>query len=76
VGTTLAFIGAIVGEFFGGTSNVLGRIVLQRISGGQFDAAWAAILLGACAAIVSYLVVVLVERRVIPWYVHLHSEEA
>lgn len=73
VGTTLAFIGAIVGEFFGGTSNVLGRIVLQRISGGQFDVAWAAIIVGATAAIVSYLAVVLIERRVIPWYSALHD---
>lgn len=74
VGTTLAFIGAIVGEFFGGTSNVLGRIVLQRISGGQFDVAWAAIIIGALAAIASYLVVVLIERLVIPWYLHLHAD--
>jgi len=39
VGTTLAFIGAIVGEFFGGTSAVLGRVVLKQISSGRFDAA-------------------------------------
>lgn len=76
VGTTLAFIGAIVGEFFGGTSDVLGRIVLQMISGGRFDVAWAAILIGAVAAILSYLVVTLVERAVIPWYWHLHDEPA
>ncbi len=73
VGTTLAFIGAIVGEFFGGTSNVLGRIVLQMISGGRFDVAWAAIIIGALAAIASYLVVTLVERWMIPWYLHLHD---
>jgi NitT/TauT family transport system permease protein len=73
VGTTLAFIGAIVGEFFGGTSNVLGRIVLQRISGGQFDVAWAAIIIGAIAAILSYLAVTLIERWMIPWYWHIHD---
>lgn len=73
VGTTLAFIGAIVGEFFGGTSNVLGRIVLQRISGGQFDVAWAAIIIGALAAILSYLAVTLIERWMIPWYWHIHD---
>ena len=28
VGATLAFIGAVVGEYFGGTSEVLGRVVL------------------------------------------------
>jgi NitT/TauT family transport system permease protein len=73
VGTTLAFIGAIVGEFFGGTSDVLGRIVLQMISGGRFDVAWAAIIIGAAAAILAYLVVTLIERRMIPWYLHLHG---
>lgn len=76
VGTTLAFIGAIVGEFFGGTSDVLGRIVLQMISGGRFDVAWAAIIIGAAAAIVAYLVVSLVERWLIPWYWHLHDAPA
>ncbi len=74
VGTTLAFIGAIVGEFFGGTSQVLGRVVLQKISAGQFDVAWAAILIGATAAILSYLAVTLIERAVIPWYWHIHDE--
>ena len=73
VGTTLAFIGAIVGEFFGGTSNVLGRVVLQAISGGKFDVAWAAILIGATAAILAYIAVTLIERAVIPWYWHIHD---
>ena len=73
-GTTLAFIGAIVGEFFGGTSNVLGRVVLQAISGGKFDVAWAAILIGAVAAILAYAAVTLIERAVIPWYWHIHDE--
>ena len=38
VGTTLAFIGAIVGEYFGGTRYVLGRVVLTSMSTGSFDA--------------------------------------
>jgi NitT/TauT family transport system permease protein len=73
VGTTLAFIGAIVGEFFGGSSQVLGRVVIQSMSNGSFDVAWAAIILGAVAAIISYMVATLVERAVIPWYFHLHD---
>jgi NitT/TauT family transport system permease protein len=73
VGTTLAFIGAIVGEFFGGTERVLGRVVLQSISAGQFDVAWSAIIIGASVAILAYLAVTLVERRAIPWYLHLHE---
>lgn len=75
VGTTLAFIGAIVGEFFGGTSDVLGRIVLQSLSSGRFDTAWAGIFLGAAGAIVAYLVVSLAERLVIPWYSSLVAQE-
>jgi NitT/TauT family transport system permease protein len=67
VGTTLAFIGALVGEYFGGTSEVLGRIVLTSMSSGAFGLAWAGILIGATAAIVAYLVVSLIERLVIPW---------
>ena len=65
-GATLAFIGAIVGEFFGGTCDVLGRVVLTSIASGSYDLAWAAILFGALAAIAGYLVVSLVERVAIP----------
>jgi len=73
VSTTLAFIGAIVGEFFGGSTVVLGRLILKSISGGRFDMAWAVIVLGSMAAIVSYLVVAFVERLVIPWYVSMRD---
>ena len=52
----------------------IGRIVMQSMSRGNFDVAWAAIILGAFATIISYLVVTLVERAVIPWYFHLHDE--
>jgi len=68
VGVTLAVIGALVGEYFGGTSEVLGRVVLTSMSSGSFDLAWAGILIGAAAAIVGYAVVSLIERLVIPWH--------
>jgi NitT/TauT family transport system permease protein len=73
VGTTLAFIGAIVGEFFGGKSEVLGRVVLTSMSSGRLSLAWAGILIGALAAIAAYLVVSLIERLAIPWYTALRS---
>lgn len=76
VATTLAFIGAIVGEYFGGTSDVLGRVVLQSMSNGKFAVAWAAILIGAIGAMLTYVVVVLVERVAIPWYTALRGDEA
>jgi NitT/TauT family transport system permease protein len=71
VSTTLAFIGAIVGEYFGGTSLVIGRLVLTSMSSGRFDLAWAGILVGALGAIAGYLVVTLAERVTIPWYASL-----
>ena len=47
VATTLSLIGAIVGEYFGGSSSVLGRIIVQSASALKFDVTWAAILFGA-----------------------------
>jgi NitT/TauT family transport system permease protein len=75
VGTTLAFIGAIVAEFFGGTSEVLGRVILTSLSSGRFDVVWAGILLGALGAIAAYIAVVAIERLVIPWYAALRGDE-
>ncbi|MEO8626226.1 MAG: ABC transporter permease subunit, partial [Candidatus Limnocylindrales bacterium] len=74
IGATLAFIGALVGEYFGGTSEVLGRVVLTSMSSGRFDLAWAGILLGATAAIVAYVVVSVVERAAIPWHASVRGE--
>ena len=74
VGTTLALIGAIVGEYFGGSSSVLGRMIVQTASALKFDITWAAILLGAIAGIGMYLVVVLAERLVIPWAAALRND--
>ena len=73
VGATLAFIGAIVGEYFGGTSDVLGRVVLTAMSSGSYDLAWAGILVGAVGAIVAYLVISLIERVAIPWHSSLRD---
>ena len=54
VSTTLAFIGAIVAEYFGGTSEVIGRVVITAMFAGNFGLGWAGIVLGALAAIVAY----------------------
>jgi len=73
VATTLAFIGAIVGEYFGGTSEVIGRIVLTSMSSGSFSLAWAGIMVGALGAIGTYLVVSVSERLLIPWHTALRD---
>lgn len=72
--TTLALIGAIVGEYFGGASLVLGRIIVQSASSLKFDVTWAAIVIAAIAGIVFYLVVAAVERLVIPWHASVRDD--
>jgi len=74
VATTLSLIGAIVGEYFGGSATVLGRMIVQSASALKFDITWAAILLGAVTGIVFYLIVVVVERLVIPWHASQRSD--
>lgn len=76
VSTVLALIGAIVGEYFGGASNVIGRIVVQSASALRWDVSWAAILLGSAAGIVLYLVVVAAERLLIPWHASVRTDQA
>lgn len=76
VATTLSLIGAIVGEYFGGSTAVIGRVVVQSASALRFDVTWAAILLGAVTGIAFYLVIVALERLLIPWHASVRGEEA
>jgi NitT/TauT family transport system permease protein len=76
VATTLSLIGAIVGEYFGGAQFVLGRVIVSSSSALRFDVTWAAILLAAATGIVFYLVIVVIERFVIPWHASIRSTEA
>ena len=75
VATTLSLIGAIVGEYFGGSSTVIGRVVVQSASALRFDVTWAAILLAAITGITFYLVIVALERILIPWHASVRGEE-
>jgi NitT/TauT family transport system permease protein len=75
IATTLSLIGAVVGEYFGGTTQVIGRVVVQSASGLRFDVTWAAILLVALAGVTMYLAVLALERALIPWHPSLRGEE-
>lgn len=74
VSVVLALIGAIVGEYFGGSSTVIGRVVVQSASALRWDVSWAAIILGSAAGIVLYLAVVLVERTLIGWHASVRGD--
>jgi NitT/TauT family transport system permease protein len=74
VATTLCLIGAVVGEYFGGLSATLGRVVVSAASALRFDVTWAAILMVSLTGIVLYLMVVGLERLLIPWHPSVRGE--
>ena len=67
VATVLAMIGAIVGDYFGGSQDALG--ILIRRSAGIFDfkLAWAAIVVASVLGMLFYGVVATVERLTMRW---------
>ncbi len=76
IATTLSLIGAVVGEYFGGLSATLGRVVVSAASSLRFDVTWAAILVVSLTGIVLYLLVVALERVLIPWHPSLRGDRA
>ncbi|MCS7058726.1 MAG: ABC transporter permease [Meiothermus sp.] len=69
LGTTLAMIGAIVGEFFGANGQGLGFRIQIEAGRFGFDIVWAAIIVASAAGIVWYGLVTWVERRLTGWHV-------
>jgi NitT/TauT family transport system permease protein len=65
--TTLAMIGAVVSEFFGGRAKSLGVYIKSSASLFQTRQAWAAILVACVLGLGFYLAVALVERLAVPW---------
>jgi NitT/TauT family transport system permease protein len=61
VASVLAMIGAIIGEYFGGSLDALGANIKQDASLFQFEKAWAEIVVACVLGIAFYLVVVLAE---------------
>ena len=73
VASSLSVIGAVVSEFFGGPRATLGVYITQEASGFNFASAWAAILMASLIGISFYLVVLILERRLMPWQVSLRE---
>jgi NitT/TauT family transport system permease protein len=65
VATVLAMIGAIVGDYFGGSINALGVQIQNSISLFDLPLGWAAIVVASAFGIAFYLAVVLAERLVV-----------
>ncbi len=65
--TTLAMIGAVVSEFFGGPMKSLGVYIKSTASLFQTRQAWSAILVACALGLAFYFAVALMERLAMPW---------
>jgi NitT/TauT family transport system permease protein len=67
VASVLAMIGAVVGEYFGGSYNALGVLIRSKAQILDFQTAWAGILVASLLGIALYLAVSLAERLLVRW---------
>jgi NitT/TauT family transport system permease protein len=68
IASVLAMIGAVVGDYFGGSTEALGVQIVSAVSLAQYETAWAAILVASVLGIAFYAAVALVERLVLSWH--------
>jgi NitT/TauT family transport system permease protein len=67
VASVLAMIGAVVGEYFGGSFNALGVLIRSDAQILDFTTAWAGIVVASVLGIALYLTVALAERYLVRW---------
>ena len=75
VASALSLIAAIVSEYFGGPSAVLGIYILNKSQQLNLTDAWAGIVVASVIGIVFYGVILVVERLVMPWHVSFRALE-
>ena len=75
VAAALSLIGAIVKEYFGGPQARLGQYLTAKAGNFQFEEVWTAILLASAFGIGLYLVITLIERRVMSWHVSVRGSQ-
>lgn len=69
VATTLSMIGAIVSEYFGGSTAGLGYRIRDDAGQFKYPEAWSAIFVASLFGILFYMVVSTVERAFMSWHV-------
>ena len=74
VATTLAMIGAIVSEYFGGSTKGLGYRIREDAQLFRYPESWSAIIVAAALGILFYMVVSAVERGMMPWHISFREE--
>jgi NitT/TauT family transport system permease protein len=73
VASVLAMIGAVVSDYFGGSTEALGVQIQSSVALGQFETAWAAILVASILGIAFYAAIALAERFALSWHPSIRS---
>jgi NitT/TauT family transport system permease protein len=68
VASVLAMIGAVVGDYFGGSTEALGVQIQSSVALSRYEVAWAAILVASLLGIILYGTVALAERVAVRWH--------
>jgi NitT/TauT family transport system permease protein len=64
---SLAVIGAIVAEYFGGRQDALGPLITQNAGLTRYAEAWGAVVAGSALGGVLYALALALERWLVPW---------
>ena len=75
IAAVLAMIGAVVGDYFGGSTESLGVQIQSAVALSRYELGWAAIVVASVIGSVLYGVVALAERFVIRWHPSVDSRE-
>lgn len=75
VAAALSMIGAVVSEFFGGNRSALGVYITQEAAQFRFTNSWAAIIIACFVGVTFYLVILAIERVIIPWHASVRGSD-
>jgi NitT/TauT family transport system permease protein len=73
INTTLAMIGAIVGEYFGSPSEGLGYYIHNESGELAMPEVWSAVVVACVIGISVYLFIVMLERMLTSWHISYRS---
>jgi NitT/TauT family transport system permease protein len=68
VASVLAMIGAVVGDYFGGSTTALGVQIQNSVALARYETAWASILVASLLGLAFYATIAIAERFVLSWH--------
>ena len=71
---TLSVIGVVVAGYFGGPRNAIGVWILSEAAVFRFPSAWGGVLIACAVGITLYVLVLILERVLIPWHTSLQND--